>query len=136
MSPIILLPLLLLALPAAAQTPAPAPLPPTLQTHPPDTIGAVLGRRVMDANGEEIGRLVDILIDRRGRPRAAVIDAGGFMGIGMRRVAVAWEALRFTIGGGETGVASDLTLDEVAAAAEFKGTDSPVRVIGPRRTAP
>lgn len=122
--------LLLIAMPAIAQTP------PALQTHPPDTIAGVLGRRVMDAKGDEVGRLVDILIDRRGRPRAAIIDVGGFMGIGMRRVAIAWDTMRVTIEAGETHLANDLTFDEIAAAPEFRGTDAPIQVLGPRRPTP
>ncbi len=137
---------LLLATPARAQAPptvapptvappTPAALP-TLQTHPPGTIAGILGRRVTDAKGDEVGRLVDVLTDRRGRVRAAIIDVGGFLGIGMRRVAIAWETMRVIIEEGETHLASDLTLDEIAATPEFRGTDTPIQVLGPRRPTP
>jgi hypothetical protein len=119
--------LLLLATPAAAQAP------PGTVTFPLGMVGSILGRPVVDAVGTEIGPIVDVLVDREGRPRAAVIDVGGFLGIGTRRVAVSWDTLRF--GRGEQGqprITDDLTLDEVAAAPEYRAADGPVTAIGPR----
>ena len=50
---------------------------------------------VADPEGKEIGRLVDVLVDDQGQPQAAVIDFGGFMGVGNRKIAVDWSALHF-----------------------------------------
>ncbi len=49
-------------------------------------------------SGNDIGRIVDLLVDGQGRVRAIVLDVGGFMGVGNRKVAVAWSALRFAAG--------------------------------------
>ena len=95
---------------------------------------SVLGRRVVDPSGDEIGRIVDLLVDKSGVARGAVIDAGGFMGIGARRVAVAWETLHFTVNGdGEVRISEDLSVDTVSAAPEYKGADQPVQMLGPKK---
>ena len=108
---------------------APAPL--AAQTvFPPGQLGSVLGRMVTDKSGDEIGRIVDLLVDADGRPRVVVLDVGGFLGIGMRRVAVAWRTLRFSHDIADPRITEDFTLDEVAAAPEYHGADQTVRVLG------
>ena len=42
-----------------------------------------------------MGRIVDVLVDRSGEVRAAIIDFGGFLGVGSRKIAVDWDALHF-----------------------------------------
>lgn len=90
---------MLLALSAQAETPAAAP-PPAAPAVPTDEIVeskvvAVLGLAAKAEDGKDVGRIVDVLVDQAGRPRAAVIDVGGFLGVGNRKVAVDWAALRF-----------------------------------------
>jgi sporulation protein YlmC with PRC-barrel domain len=81
-----------------AENPAPAPIVvPAEQVAPVELIG-LLGYAVVDARGTELGRIVDLLADAQGRVRAVVVDIGGFMGLGNRKVAVAWSALRFAAG--------------------------------------
>ena len=94
---------------AVAQTdtvqPAPAP-PPALLSAPQGTLTPVVGRYVRDADGTDVGRVWDVLVDDHGVPRAAVIDYGGVLGIGRRKVAVDWTALKF----GMTNSSDDVTL--------------------------
>ena len=113
---------------AALAVPSPLPAQTVFQ---PGQVGAVLGRMVVDKSGDDIGRIVDILVDPDGRPRVAIMDVGGFMGIGTRRVAVAWRSLRFTHDIADPRIIEEMTMDEVAAAPEYHGTDVPVRVLGP-----
>src|SRR5579864_6599893 len=75
-----------------AKPPDGAPAVPILESH---DLQGILGKEVLSAAGENMGRIVDVVVDRAGRVRAAVIDFGGFLGVGSRRVAVAWNALRF-----------------------------------------
>src|SRR5438045_2990025 len=56
---------------------------------------SVLGRDVRSSAGENMGRIVDVIVDRSGRVRAAVVDFGGFLGVGSRKIAVDWNALSF-----------------------------------------
>ena len=82
---------------------------------------ALLGHMVQSRTSKEIGRVVDILINRDGRPQAAVLDVGGFLGVGTRHVAVAWGALRFSPAGqGGTTIAVDIASERIKAAPAYE----------------
>lgn len=88
---------------------------------------SVLGREVRSSANENMGRIVDVIVDRAGRVRAAVIDFGGFLGVGSRRIAVDWSALRFDPDGAKRDyVTLELTRDQVKAAPEYKDKQSVV----------
>jgi len=70
---------------------------------------------------ENMGRIVDVVVDRAGRARAAVIDFGGFLGVGSRKIAVDWNALSFAADGDKREfVIVELTREQVKAAPEYK----------------
>ena len=81
---------------------------------------SVLGREVRTSADESMGRIVDVVVDGQGRVRAAVIDFGGFLGVGSRKIAVDWSALHFESGAKRDLVTSELTRDQVKAAPEYK----------------
>ena len=82
---------------------------------------SVLGKDVRSSANENMGRIVDVIVDREGRVRAAVIDFGGFLGVGSRRIAVDWSVLRFDLDGAKRDlVMLELTRDQVKAAPEYK----------------
>jgi hypothetical protein len=81
---------------------------------------SILGKEIRSKTGENMGRLIDVLVDRMGRPRAAVIDVGGFMGVGSRKIAIDWNSLRFEADGTGDTVTTDMTRDQVKAAPEYK----------------
>ncbi|MGA9549584.1 MAG: PRC-barrel domain-containing protein [Rhodomicrobium sp.] len=87
------------------------------------TTESVIGKRLVGASGENVGRIVDILVDNAGKVRAAIVDYGGFLGIGSRRIAVAWPDLRF--GPGTGAIQVDLPRDRLARAPAVK-TGEPV----------
>jgi PRC-barrel domain len=88
---------------------------------------SVLGRDVRSSAGENMGRIVDVIVDRSGRVRAAVIDFGGFLGVGSRKIAVDWNALSFDRDTGKRDVVTlELTRDQVKAAPEYKDKQSVV----------
>ena len=93
-------------------------------------VEGILGRDVRSAADEDMGRIVDVLVDRAGQVRAAIIDFGGFLGVGSRKIAVDWNALHFPEPGkpGER-IALELTRDQVKAAPEYK-EGKPVVVLG------
>jgi hypothetical protein len=94
----------------------------------PLAVQAVLGREVRSVADENMGRIVDIIVDHSGQVRAAVIDFGGFLGVGNRKIAVDWSILRF--GSGEKSrVVVDLIRAQVTAAPEYKD-GKPVVVLG------
>jgi sporulation protein YlmC with PRC-barrel domain len=54
----------------------------------------IKGEKVTTANGEDLGKIEDIMIDQeKGMIAYAVISFGGFLGIGNKQFAIPWEAL-------------------------------------------
>ncbi len=93
-------------------------------------VEGILGREVISAANENMGRIVDVLVDRSGQVRAAIIDFGGFLGVGSRKIAVDWNALAFPAPdkpGAKISLA--LTRDQVKAAPEYQ-EGKPVVVLG------
>jgi hypothetical protein len=131
--------------PPAAQSepnasPPPVPVVPAVpkEAAPPPSvtiIGAsdahgVLGRDVRSAADENMGRIVDVIVDRTGKVRAAVIDFGGFLGVGSRKIVVDWNALHFgQIANKKDSISLELTKAQVAAAPEYK-EDALIVVLG------
>jgi hypothetical protein len=90
----------------------------------------ILGRDVRSSAGEAMGRIVDVIVDRSGTARAAVIDFGGFLGVGSRKIVVDWNALHFgQITNKTESITLELTLEQVKAAPEYK-EDTPIVVLG------
>jgi hypothetical protein len=112
-------------------TPPKEPAPPPSVT----VIGAkdahgVLGRDVRSPADEDMGRIVDVIVDRSGQVRAAVIDFGGFLGVGSRKIVVDWNALHFgRIANKSDSITLELTKEQVTAAPEYK-EDTPIVVLG------
>ena len=110
----------------------------SLDYFPRDHLFRILGRDVLSAKGEDMGRIVDVLFDEKGAPHAAVIDFGGFLGVGNRKIAVSWSALRFDLGEKKNVIALDLGREQLKAAPEFKPTESdkPIPVVAQPQVAP
>jgi len=95
-----------------------------------DRVQPILGKQVRSTNGEQMGQIVNVIIDGSGRPRAAIIDFGGFLGVGSRKIAVDWRAFQFNSDNGPISLA--LTRDQVKATPEYRD-GKPIVVIGPIR---
>jgi hypothetical protein len=116
---------------AAPADDAPQAPPAAIRTVAPDAAEAVLGSAIVDKAGKEIGRLVDVLVDANGVPQAGVIDFGGFLGVGARKVAVHWSTLHFTPGDGKHQIVLDMTPDEIKAAPAYTNPNKPAAVVTP-----
>ena len=121
--------------PAAPATPAPTETPPpAASTGTPATVlddqqvTAILGKNVRGRNGEDMGRIVDVIVNRDGQVRAAVIDFGGFLGVGTRKIAIDWQLLKFTPEDPKAAVQLSLSRAEVQSAPEYKPTANPIAV--------
>jgi hypothetical protein len=113
----------------AASQKEPAPPPSVTVIGARDAHG-VLGREVRSAADENMGRIVDVIVDRGGQVRAAVIDFGGFLGVGSRKIVVDWNALHFgRIANKRDSITLELTKEQVTAAPEYK-EDTPIVVLG------
>ncbi|WP_428376611.1 PRC-barrel domain-containing protein [Lichenicoccus sp.] len=60
-------------------------------------VAALIDRVVIGKEKAQIGHVIDVLVDEKGEPAALVVDVGGFLGVGNRRIAIAWE--RFALAG-------------------------------------
>jgi hypothetical protein len=113
----------------AEQTPVPPPpVVPAEQVASAELTG-LLGEEVVGPGGTELGHIVDLLVDTQGRVRAVVVDVGGFMGVGSRKVAVAWSALRFTSGPKGPVVSIVIPIDRIKSWAEYIA-GRPVAILG------
>jgi hypothetical protein len=133
------------AAPAAPANPADAPTaakpaaPPASATETPAVIvdnnqaQTLLGRPVRSAKGEDLGRVVDVIVDRGGVVQAAIIDFGGFLGVGTRKIAVDWHILHFPDSGPPDKLIADLPRDQLRKAPVYKEGE-PIVILG--RTAP
>lgn len=86
----------------------------------------LVGLRVKGAGDENIGSINDLLIDKDGTIKAAVIGVGGFLGIGQKNVAVSFESLdmmRTPDGTQEARLL--LTKAELEGAPDFKPYEPP-----------
>ena len=119
-----------------AKIETPPPPPSAIQSVAPETAEAILGQRVVDPAGKDIGRLVDVLVDANGQPQAGIIDFGGFMGVGNRKVAVHWGALHFNPGDASHKIALDMTPDQIQDAPEFRNANKAASVVTPAEPAP
>jgi hypothetical protein len=113
--------------PAAPKEPAP---PPSVTIIGAKEAHGVLGRDVRSPTDENMGRIVDVIVDRAGVVRAAVIDFGGFLGVGSRKIVVDWNALHFGhVANKGDSITLELTKEQVTAAPEYK-EDQPIVVLG------
>jgi hypothetical protein len=128
--------------PAATDKPADAPAsakPARPATETPAVVAdgnsaqTLLGKPVRSAKGEDLGRVVDVIVDRGGVVQAAIIDFGGFLGVGTRKIAVDWHVLHFPDSGPLDKLIADLPRDQLRKAPVYKEGE-PIVIMG--RTAP
>ena len=86
-----------------------------------DTIGTeeVVGKTVVSQQGEEIGEVKEIVLDNDSQQHLAVLDVGGFLGIGEKSVAVAFEELQLSEDG---RIQSNLTRESLQSQPEYDAT--------------
>jgi PRC-barrel domain len=94
------------------------------------TLMSILGKDVKSPTGEDMGRVVDVLADAGGHVRVAIIDFGGFLGVGNRRIAVDWPLLHFNPAAGDKWITLSVTRQKLQSTPEYKDPSSP-RVLMP-----
>ncbi|WP_441245042.1 PRC-barrel domain-containing protein [Tardiphaga sp. 768_D3_N2_1] len=113
-----------------AAVPAPVAKPPSVTVIDAFDAKGILGRDIRSPASENMGRIADVIVDRAGQVRGAVIDFGGFLGVGSRKIVVDWGALHFwNVADKTASITLDLTREQVRAAPEYKD-DQPIVVLG------
>ena len=93
------------------------------------TAETLVGTTVYGANDENIGEIGDIVLTQDGKVDAVLVDVGGFLGIGEKRVAVGMDKLQFLQdGNGNRYLYTNFTADQLNAQAAYdEGTYSQSR---------
>ena len=123
--------------PAANQAPAepaPAPAAEAAPANPPPSdavISAqsdselradqVIGMTVYNAEGEKVGTVHDILLDKEGKATGVVLSVGGVLGVGAKSVGLTWKEI--DVKPEQQQVQISYTKDQLEAAPDFKTTE-------------
>ena len=78
----------------------------------------MIGVEVRNPAGDSVGKIEDLLVDG-GTLKAVVIDVGGFLGIGSKRIAVEPNALVLRPGGDRFSAILQMSKDTISAAQAF-----------------
>jgi len=122
------------AQPEAQKPPADASAaaPKNVEPVAPAQAFAVLGKKVHGPDGKDVlGSIIDVLVDEQGRPRAAIVDFGGFLGVGSRKIAVDWQLMKFHPTDPAAQIVLDLDRGQIQAAPEYKDPTQPAEVVEP-----
>ncbi|HXC13377.1 MAG TPA: PRC-barrel domain-containing protein [Stellaceae bacterium] len=114
----------------AVTKPSP-PTPANLEALPASAYTGILGKKIIGPDGKELGLVVDVVVDAQGGPHAAVIDFGGFLGVGSRKIAVDWRLLKLTPGAPDWKISLNISRDEIQGAPEFKPDAASGQMVGP-----
>lgn len=88
----------------------------------------LMGAAMWGAEGEVIGRVDDLLLDRDGQIIGVIVGIGGFLGIGQRDVAISTDQLEFVLtqdvlaAGGVPGAPAGTVAQDPALAPQPRGT--------------
>ncbi|MCC6735563.1 MAG: PRC-barrel domain-containing protein [Bauldia sp.] len=83
----------------------------------------LLGRAVFNLAEESLGTVDDIVYSYEGDAVALVVGVGGFLGIGVKNVAIAYDAVALTMDGDELRLVVDASREALDAAAAFQTLD-------------
>jgi sporulation protein YlmC with PRC-barrel domain len=78
----------------------------------------LIGRNIKNAEGETIGEIKSIYINKDGKVDSVMVSVGGFLGVGDREVRIAWSDLKITDNGEKVMV--NMTKDELKAKPEYR----------------
>src|SRR6185503_13386297 len=103
-----------------------------VQPVAPSQAFSILGKKVHGPDGKDAyGAIIDVLGDDQGQPRAAIVDFGGFLGVGSRKIAVDWQLLKFQPTDQAVPIVLDLDRKQIQDAPEYKDPTHPAEVVEP-----
>lgn len=79
---------------------------------------SLIGANVMNASGKEIGEIQDLVIGSDNKINEAIVEVGGFLGIGAKFVAV--EIAQLKPSGQKNGYVTALTAEELETRAQYE----------------
>ena len=73
------------------------------------------------SNGQDtIGEVADLIVTQDGRVEAIVVGVGGFLGVGQKSVALAWDSIELTERDGERVILVAATREQLEGMPAFK----------------
>jgi len=119
---------------AAPAEPAPAPAAEAAPANPPPSDAVIsaqsegelradqlIGMTVYNAEGEKVGAVHDILLDKEGKATGVVLSVGGVLGVGAKSVGLTWKEI--DVKPDQQQVQISYTKDQLEAAPDFKTTE-------------
>ena len=82
-----------------------------------------VGQPIVNASGEKIGDVSDMLFDRGGKITTVVVGVGGFLGLGAKQVALPFETVTYSEQNGERQIMVPLTKEALQAAPDYTLTE-------------
>jgi hypothetical protein len=106
------------AAPGTGAAPAEAPEPVPEQAEHQVRAESLLGVDV--SNGQDtIGEVADLIVTQDGRVEAIVVGVGGFLGVGQKSVALAWDSVELAERDGERVILVAATREQLEGMPEF-----------------
>lgn len=81
----------------------------------------IVGKAIVSREGEEIGNVDEVVTDPTSNQKFAVVDVGGFLGVGQKSIVIALDELQMA--SGEDRIQSDLTREELQTRTEYSPGD-------------
>jgi sporulation protein YlmC with PRC-barrel domain len=110
--------------PAAEATPAnPPPSDAVISAQSEGEVRAdqIIGMTVYNAQGDKVGTVHDILLDKEGKATGVVLSVGGLLGVGAKSVGLTWKEI--DVKPDQQQVQISYTKDQLEAAPDFKTTE-------------
>lgn len=82
-----------------------------------------IGQPVVNASGEKIGDVNDLVFDKSGKISTVVVGIGGFLGMGEKNVGMGYETLTYTDKDGQRTIMVPLTKEALLAAPGYVYTE-------------
>jgi hypothetical protein len=80
----------------------------------------LVGKAVVSRDGEEIGDVDEVVIDPTSQEKFAVVDVGGFLGVGQKSIVIGLNELELS---SDDRIQSDLTREELQTKTEYSAGD-------------
>ncbi len=80
----------------------------------------LIDAKVRNRADEDIGTVDDAIVDRNGKIKALIIDAGGFLGMGSHRIALDFNRLQLSQRNDELRLITGLTKNEIRSLPEYR----------------
>lgn len=85
-------------------------------------VQSLVGTNLVGANGQSAGQIENLLVDGSGQVRAAIVEWGGFLGLGARRAAVPIEQIQLDGAGGRARL--NMSREQLEALGSFDPANS------------